>query len=120
MRSYEITRPKLSIKTPRPQTTYESLELFNRNPQTPRTGWRIDSNPTWPLGPVPPKRYRSHRSRWCGKEVQMSRPLRPNREMDLSLKYERQIDSEEQRARKAIRQLNHAARRGKLKGKEQK
>ena len=50
----------------------------------------------------------------------MSRPLRPNREMDLSLKYERQIDREEQRARKAIRQLNHAARRGKPKGKEQK
>jgi hypothetical protein len=38
--------------------------------------------------------------------------------MDLSLKYERQIDREEQRARKAIRQLNGAARRGKLKGKE--
>ncbi len=50
----------------------------------------------------------------------MSRPLRPNREMDLSLKYERQIDREEQRARKAIRQLNHAARRGKLEGKERK
>jgi hypothetical protein len=40
----------------------------------------------------------------------MSRPLRPNREMDLSLKYERQIDREEQRARKAIRQLNRKAR----------
>jgi hypothetical protein len=40
--------------------------------------------------------------------------------MDLSLKYERQIDREEQRARKAIRQLNHAARRGKLEGKERK
>jgi hypothetical protein len=40
--------------------------------------------------------------------------------MDLSLKYERQIDREEQRARKAIRQLNRKARRRKPKGKEQK
>jgi hypothetical protein len=37
--------------------------------------------------------------------------------MDLSLKYERQIDREEQRARKAIRQLNREARRKKTESK---